>query len=137
MAKKEMTRVESTPAARRMEEEFAQGQNVYTPVVDIYEMEDGTTVVEAEVPGAAKDTLDIRVDKGVLTIAAEARVPLPGPDYTRTYVSFENGKYYRAFALSDEVDRDRIEASMADGMLTLRLPRAAAAQTRRIEVKTK
>jgi HSP20 family molecular chaperone IbpA len=138
MAKKqEVTRVEPTPAAREMEEDFPRGQNVYSPLVDIYELEDGTTVVEAEVPGATKESLDIRVDKGVLVIAAEAKVAAWGEDYARTYVSFEGGKYYRAFALSDEIDRDRIEASMADGMLTLRLPKAAAAQTRKIEVKTK
>jgi len=130
MAKKdEIRKVEASQASEDV------GQDVYTPLVDIYELEDGTTVLEAEVPGASRDSLDIRVDKGVLTIAAEAPPAEPGESYVPTYVGFGGGKYYRAFALSDEIDRDRIEASMAGGVLTLRLPRAAAAQTRKIAVK--
>ena len=108
----------------------------YSPLVDVYETEDGTTVLTAELPGARRDSIEIRVDKGVLAISADAELPEPDSEYTRTYTGFVGGQYFRAFALSDEVDRERIEAAYADGVLTLRLPRAAAAQTRRIEIKT-
>lgn len=105
------------------------------PRVDIYTVEDGTTYLLAEVPGAAPDSVDLRVDKGVLTIAAEASGAKVDDCYARTYVGFTNGPYFRAFALSDEVDRDKIEASLSDGVLTVKLPRAASARTRKIHVK--
>jgi HSP20 family molecular chaperone IbpA len=110
-------------------------ENDLVPLVDIYETADGTVYLEAELPGANRDTLDIRVEKGVLTIAAEAEVPSPGAEFTATYRGFESGRYFRAFALSDEVDRDKIEAELSDGVLKVTLPRAASAATRTIQIK--
>jgi HSP20 family protein len=130
MAKKEgKTTVHVGRAGEPSEEE------AFSPLVDVYEMEDGTTVLLAEVPGASGETLDVRVDKGVLTLAADGTLPEVPDDYAATYTGFVGGKYFRAFALSDEIDREKIEASLEDGLLTLRLPKAAAAQTRKIEIK--
>ena len=110
-------------------------EETFIPLVDVYETPDGTTMLLAEVPGATIETLDIRVDKGVLTLSADAtREELP-EGYAPTYTGFCGGKYFRAFALSDEIDREKIEASLASGLLTLRMPRAAAAQTRKIEIR--
>lgn len=111
-------------------------ETTFTPFVDIYETEDGTTVLTAELPGASPESVDIRVDKGVLTIKADGQLPDVGDEYARTYTGFVGGEFFRAFALSDEMDRDGIEAALTDGVLTLRLPRAAAAKTRKIELKT-
>jgi len=127
--KKGKMKVHAGPAAR------PKGEGAFSPLVDIYETADGTIVLVAEVPGARPETVDVRVDKGVLTISAEAPVLQNEGRYTPTYIGFAGGEYFRAFALSDEVDRDRIEASLADGLLTVRLPRAAAAKTRKIEIK--
>ncbi|MBN1554793.1 MAG: Hsp20/alpha crystallin family protein [Phycisphaerae bacterium] len=102
--------------------------------MDIYERTDGATVLVAEVPGAKSESLDIRVDKGVLTITADGRRESLGDQYARTYTGFMGGQFFRAFALSDEVDRDNIQASLSDGLLTVTLPRAEAAQTRKIEI---
>jgi len=110
-------------------------EDAFAPMVDIYEAEDGTTFLLAELPGATAESLDIRVDKGVLTIRADGSPAELGKEYSRTYTGFVGGEYFRAFALSDEIDRERIEASLADGLLTLKLSKAAAAQTRKIEIK--
>ena len=110
-------------------------ENAFCPLVDIYEQSDGTTIMLAEMPGALPDSVDIHVDKGVLTIAAQcSREPFP-ESYARVFTSFEIGEYFRAFALSDEVDRDKIEAKLEDGLLKLSLPKAAAVQKRKIEIK--
>jgi len=130
MAQNKNVKVHAEPARPRAADEES-----LVPLVDIYELADGTTVLEAEVPGAAPESVDVRVDKGVLTIAAEGKLPDAGEDYAETYVGFAGGRYFRAFALSDEIDREHIEAGLADGVLTLRLPRAAAAKTRKIEIK--
>lgn len=110
-------------------------EDALAPLVDIYEEKDGTTVLLAEVPGAAPKGLDIRVNKGVLTIEAQAPPAEPEGDFTRTYTGFVGGTYFRAFALSDEIDRENIVASLEDGLLKLRLPRAAQTKTRRIEIR--
>ena len=126
--RKSKTRVQVEPAKARPDAEAVR------PLVDIYELEDGTVVLEAEMPGAAENSVNLRVDKGVLTISAEASLDEPGEEYSQTYRGFACGEYFRAFALSDEVDRDRIEAKLTDGVLTVRLPRAAAAATRKIDI---
>jgi len=110
-------------------------ENSYAPLVDIFETDDGTIVLVAEMPGADQDSIDIRVDKGVLSIFAEAPLEEPEGEYARTYAGFSGGQFFRAFALSDEVERDRIEAAYENGVLTVNLPRAAAAKTRKIAIK--
>jgi HSP20 family molecular chaperone IbpA len=88
------------------------------------------------VPGVEKDDISVQVDKGVLTLEAEAKFDVPGEDYARTYVSFEPGQFFRAFALSDEIAREKISASASGGVLTVRLPKAPGAKSRKIDVKT-
>jgi HSP20 family molecular chaperone IbpA len=111
------------------------GEEAFSPLVDILEQSDGTTVLVAELPGAASESIDIRVDKGVLSISADAEESPLDDSYARVYTGFVRGPYFRAFALSDEVDREQIDATFADGVLTLRLPRAEAARTRKIEIR--
>jgi len=74
------------------------------------------------------------VDKGVLTLAADGRRTRDLQGYSPTYTGFLGGRYFRAFALGDEVDREKIEAHLSEGLLTIRLPRAEAALTRKIEI---
>ena len=78
------------------------GEDAFSPLVDIHQEADGTVVVEAELPGVPGDKVDVRVDKGVLTIYADGRRDPPGKDYTYTYQGFTDGEFFRAFALSDE-----------------------------------
>lgn len=108
------------------------------PLVDIYEKDDNT-VITAELPGVKPENLDLRVDKGVLTIAAQSNIDVapaqPGKDFTPTYLDFSGGQFFRAFALGDEVDRDSIQAELKEGVLTVTLPRAPQAKTRKIEIK--
>jgi len=128
--KKERITVHAEPIQR-----VSDDSPTITPLIDVYEMDDDMTMLVAEVPGASPGSVDIRVDKGVLTIEAQAELPEISAEYTRTYVGFPVGRYFRAFALSDEIDRDKIDATLANGLLTLRMPRAAAAKTRKIDIK--
>lgn len=109
-------------------------ENSFMPLCDIYEQSDGNTVVVAEMPGAKAESVDIRVDKGVLTITADATRKSPGDEYRKTFAGFVGGQFFRAFAISDDVDRDKIEAAYKDGLLTLKLPKATEAKTRKIEI---
>jgi HSP20 family molecular chaperone IbpA len=100
--------------------------------VDIYEDDQGLVVV-ADLPGVEPGALDVRVEQGVLTLQARAQTLAPGTPLHREY---ELTGFFRQFQLPEEIDTGRIEASLTQGVLTLRLPRAAPAQPRRIEIRT-
>lgn len=102
-----------------------------TPAVDIFETEDGLTVV-ADVPGVTKKDLDINVEDKILTIRGMVSRPKRSDMIVE---EFGLMNYFRQFRLSDEVDQSKIHASLDQGVLTLRLPKAERAKPKRIEVK--
>jgi HSP20 family molecular chaperone IbpA len=93
-------------------------ENWLTPAVDIFETDEGLTLI-ADLPGVARDRLQLGVEQGVLTIEGNT-----GGLYG----------YYRRFQLPEHLDLDRIEAVLKHGVLTLRLPKAEAARPRKIAV---
>lgn len=103
------------------------------PAVDIVEDETGVTVW-ADLPGVPKDKLEVKVHDGHLSIEAEAVVPTPA-GLSVTHVEVRAPRYERAFSISSDLDTGRVDASLQDGVLTLRIPRRDAALPRRIEVK--
>jgi len=105
----------------------------FTPRADIYEAEDMIVVV-ADVPGATEDSIEITVEKNVLTINAYVEPVLP-EGYSLSFAEYEVGDYQRSIRLSDEIDRNRIAATVKDGVLRLYLPKAAEAMARKISVK--
>jgi len=110
------------------------GESV-TPLVDIYE-KDNAVILQAELPGAGEQDVSVHVDKGVLTVEDRPKPPVPGEQYRCTHSDFQPTAYFRAFALSDEIDREKITASMASGLLTVHLPKAEQARSRKIPVRT-
>jgi HSP20 family molecular chaperone IbpA len=102
-----------------------------TPPVDIYENEAGLVVL-ADLPGVAREGLDVRVENDILTIRGAAGNGLSGE---AIYREFELANYFRQFELSDKVDQTGITAELKHGVLTLRLPKAQEAKPKKIEVK--
>jgi HSP20 family molecular chaperone IbpA len=98
--------------------------------VDIYETQDGLVVL-ADIPGVAHEALDVRVDKHVLTIRGQARHRVPGE---AAYREYELVSFFRQFALREDVDPSQITADLANGVLTVLVPKAQAAQPRQIAV---
>ncbi len=96
-----------------------------TPAVDIYETAD-ELVVLADLPGVQESALQLEVSRGVLTLEAAVEAAEDQRQYG----------YYRQFQLSERIDADAGEAALKDGVLTLRLPKSAAAKPKRIAVKT-
>jgi HSP20 family molecular chaperone IbpA len=102
------------------------------PAVDVFEDAGGITLL-ADMPGVSKDRLDVRLDGDSLVI--EGRVDLDSPPEMRAVWAEVNvPRFRRTFTLSRELDAARIEANLKDGVLTLRVPKLAHAQPRRIEV---
>lgn len=105
----------------------------YVPDVDIFESENGVVVL-ADVPGALKESVNITVDQGVLTLNARVKVELPENAELR-YSEAGYGDFSRQFRLGADVDKDKMEASLIDGVLRISIPKSDWAKTRKIEVK--
>ena len=126
--RQELAAREKREAATR-EERTVPGR-FYVPHTDVWETEDALTVV-MEVPGVARGAVEIELKEDVLRV--EARVdPARYEGLQPVHTEYGVGHWARAFALPDGVDRERIEAGLEDGVLTLTLPKAAEAKPRRI-----
>jgi len=103
-----------------------------SPAVDIFEDAGGITLL-ADMPGVSKERLDVKLDGDNLSIEGSVRMDLPS-DMRALWAEVNVPLFRRTFALSRELDAARIEASLKDGVLTVRVPKQAHAQPRRIEV---
>lgn len=103
------------------------------PPVDIVENGNGITL-RADMPGVAKENLSIGVEGDTLTI--EGAVTLnETPKLQNVYAEIRVAQYKRSFVLSRDLDTERIEAKLQNGVLTLHIPKLEQAKPRRIEVK--
>jgi HSP20 family molecular chaperone IbpA len=112
-------------------EETRASERYVKPAVDIIESEERLTLM-ADIPGAAKDTLDVNVEKGILTISAQVSCCMPGRPI---YAEFELAPYYRQFSIPESLAHEKAAADFSNGILTLRVPKAEAAKPRKIEIK--
>lgn len=107
-------------------------ERAVTPLIDVLEDETGITLL-ADMPGVPRDQLELRVEGEALHI--EGRVQPETPEGLEAiYAELRVPCYRRSFTLSRELDTARIDASVKDGVLTLRIPKQAHAQPRRIAV---
>lgn len=113
--------------------EQTRDRRVFVPRVDIYESGDDLILV-ADMPGVDENNVDITLEQDRLTIVGQVD-PVTPNGYTLAYAEYAEGDYRRTFTLSNEIDRDHIEATMSNGVLRLRLPKAAPAKARKIAVK--
>jgi HSP20 family protein len=113
-------------------EERTEAGKFFSPYTDIHET-DKAVIVSMEVPGVGKDSIDIRLEKGVLTVKGA----VDGAKYDSLrpiYSEFNVGNFVRTFTVSTKLDSTAISATVADGVLTILLPKAAEAVARRISV---
>jgi HSP20 family molecular chaperone IbpA len=104
----------------------------FVPRADIYETGEAITVV-ADVPGVDETSLDVTLEKNVLTITGYVE-PMQPEGHTLAHAEYRVGDYERAFTLSDQIDQDGIEAMVKDGVLRLRLPKITEAKMRKIPI---
>jgi HSP20 family protein len=105
----------------------------WTPAVDLYEDKDHL-IVRAELPGMKKESIDISLHEGVLTLAGERKAEAL-PEEGETYRSERfYGRFQRSFELPKPVEAERVSASYRDGVLTVTLAKTEAAKPRHIEV---
>ena len=105
----------------------------YFPLSDVYETPDNFTIL-IDMPGV--DTENVSIDMRDNELVINGEVSQEGyTDEKVMYSEYNIGHYHRHFVLSDAINRDKIEAKMSDGVLSLVLPKAEYVKPRKIEVK--
>ena len=106
---------------------------VWTPRIDLSE-NDESYLIKLDVPGVAKDNLNISYHEGTLTVSGER---VEDKEEENTYVRVERlfGRFYRSFNLPKAIDEDKIEATYTDGVLQVLIPKTEEIKPRQIQVK--
>ena len=113
--------------------ERTRDRRVYIPSVDILERKDDI-ILYADMPGVNQTSVDITLEKNELTIHGIVDAEIP-ERHKLVLAEYGVGDYNRVFTLSDEVDKERIQATVKDGVLKLVLPKITAARTKKITVQ--
>lgn len=126
--------IEKRPTNHRGPERVRPGRT-YIPTVDIIEKPEEFLLL-ADMPGVRSQDVDVRYEKGLLTIQAHVE-PRRDDESTRyLFREYGIGDFHRSFELGDGIDASRIEAEMRRGVLHLHLPKAESVKPRKITVRS-
>jgi len=129
----EYTQYEKQPVMEPTVSERTRNTKIFIPKVDIYETPE-TMVLLADVPGIDENSVEVILDKNVLKI--HGTVEEAQKQGRRLYYrEYDVGDYQRTFTLSEDVDREKIEASVKDGVLRVVLHKAAPVKAKKIAIK--
>ena len=131
-SKNESREIEAREKAELATEDTRPGL-VFRPDVDILERPDAF-VIHADMPGVSEKTIEIDLDKGVLTLNARPAEDDSEGDSRPLHSEYRSGGYHREFRVSEDIDSSSVSATMKDGVLELLLPKSAESQPRRIAV---
>ena len=102
--------------------------------VDVYQTE-GEVVIQSTIAGVSPDDLDINIENDVVMISGTRNNPNPEEEKNYFYQECYWGPFSRQIILPEEVDINRIEASLKDGIFTLRLPKMERQKVRKIKIR--
>jgi HSP20 family protein len=128
-----MTPTPSSPAASPANPGRERPASALLPPVDILEDAQGITLL-ADLPGVPRERLQLQVDGETLRIEAEMQLPVPA-GMAAHHAEVRQAAFRRSFTLSKELDSQGVEAELVHGVLRVRIPKAAHAQPRRVEVQ--
>jgi HSP20 family protein len=106
----------------------------WSPAVDIQET-DNEFILKADLPDVQKDDVKVELEGGLLTIEGERRKEKEEKGKRFHKIERSYGKFVRHFTLPTEVDGPNVKAEFKDGVLNVRLPKAANAKAKAIDVK--
>jgi HSP20 family protein len=113
--------------------ERTRAAKIYNPDVDIIEGKDKIVVI-ADMPGVNESSVDITLDDNVLTIYGKVDWQIPDK-MKLAHAEYGIGDYQRIFTVSGEINREKIEANVKDGVLRLTMPKNDAPKMRKISVQ--
>jgi HSP20 family protein len=111
--------------------ERTRGGVAFTPRVDIYE-DAQELVLCADLPGVRPEDVELRYERGELLL--HGRVHPRPPQGSVLLTEYEEGDFYRSFSIHESIDSSTIAAECKNGVLTVHLPKVAAAQPKQIRV---
>jgi HSP20 family protein len=107
----------------------------WTPPIDVYETPE-TYVITVEVPGLAREQIDLAVEETRLTVRGRRLEGVRGGDPVHYHlIERGHGAFARSFEFPQQVAVDGVNADLVDGVLTISLPKAPPPASRRIEVR--
>jgi HSP20 family protein len=112
----------------------ARPASAFAPAFEVKETTD-SFVLKADLPGVEEKDLDISVHNGVLSVSGSRQAEERKEGESFAIYERQYGSFSRSFALPDMADGDRIEANLANGVLTLTIAKKAEAKPRKIELK--
>ena len=112
--------------------ERTRAAKIYNPDVDIIEGKDKIVVI-ADMPGVNENSVDITLDDNLLTIYGRVDWKIP-EKMKLTHAEYGVGDYQRVFTISGEINREKIEANVKDGVLRLTMPKNEVPKKRKITV---
>lgn len=120
----------------RLERLSAHHPDTWAPPIDVYETDD-RFVVAAEVPGLAREHIDLAVEDSRLTIRGRRsdRPPDGGEILHFHQIERGHGTFARTFEFASKIDVERVTADLTNGVLRITLPKAPQAPLRKIEVR--
>ena len=107
-------------------------QRTIPPACSIFEQDEGV-VLQLEMPGVSKDNIDIKIEKDNLIITGNPHISQEKGSIL--LAERRSGTYRKNFTIDERIDRDRIDAVMANGVLTLGLNFREIAKPRQIKIK--
>jgi HSP20 family protein len=113
--------------------EPARTARVYSPAVDIVETAD-SIVLTADIPGVDEKSVEVTLENDVLRLEGHATAPAH-QGFRLSAAEYGVGDYRREFSISSEIDREKIRATVRNGVLRLTLPKAEPARKRRIAIE--
>jgi HSP20 family molecular chaperone IbpA len=128
MSEKDLQKTQNTAAMERI-----RNVKTFVPRVDIYETKEALFLI-ADMPGVDDKTVDVELEKNILTISGrveDGKIK----DHTLVFSEYEVGDYERAFTLSDEIDREKIKATVKQGVLRLELPKTEKVKPKKIAIQ--
>jgi HSP20 family molecular chaperone IbpA len=103
------------------------------PPADVFEDVNGITLL-LDMPGVSKEHLSVQTDNNTLTVEGDIQIAMQqGMD--ALYAEVHSTHFRRSFTLSGELEPDKTEANLKDGILTLRVPKRSELRPRRIDVR--
>ena len=128
MSEKDLHKTENATATERI-----RNVKTFVPRVDIYETKDALFLI-ADMPGVDEKSVDVELEKNILTIAGRVTID-EVKEKSIVYSEYEIGDYERTFTLSDEIDHEKIFATVKNGVLRLELPKAEKVKPKKIAIK--
>jgi HSP20 family protein len=127
MSEKDLQKTQNTAVTEKI-----RNVKTFVPRVDIYETKEAIYLI-ADMPGADEKTVDVELEKNILTISGRVENGKV-KDYNLVFSEYEVGDYERQFTISDEIDRDKIKATVKQGVLRLELPKAEKVKPKKIAI---